>query len=284
MDHQQTTQGPAAQSRTIEDTAVHPEHIQVVSPGSGESGGVAEHDTGPSSTQNLISPSAQPRSQDNPYPDFERVTSPPRSRDGHVFLSSGRRQTLTSKQLNAGLPAPPQNATPEIDWIVPVEKGNGRRTLGERLQPTIDNAVKERDKYAQKSLWTGYALNIAIGLQVFLGALTTGLAAALPIGKQAQVSTSILGGLSTMAASYLARARGSGEPELSITRVKDIEQFLRECRAFQLDHAHEYGGHENIHLEDRLAVLRRRFEELLGNANGERRLSPVGITSTQAVP
>jgi hypothetical protein len=30
---------------------------------------------------------------------------------------------------------------------------------------------------------TGYALNIAIGLQVFLGALTTGLAAALS-GKQ----------------------------------------------------------------------------------------------------
>ena len=34
-----------------------------------------------------------------------------------------------------------------------------------------------------------------------------------------------LGGLATLVASYMARARGSGEPELSITRVKDLEQF-----------------------------------------------------------
>ncbi|KIJ19699.1 hypothetical protein PAXINDRAFT_69621, partial [Paxillus involutus ATCC 200175] len=75
------------------------------------------------------------------------------------------------------------------------------------------------------------------------------------------------GGLSTMVASYLARARGSNEPELSITRVKDLEQFLRESKAFQMDHAHEYGSHANG-LDGRLEDLRRRFEELLGNANG----------------
>lgn len=36
-------------------------------------------------------------------------------------------------------------------------------------------AMAERDKYAWKAKMTGYALNIAIGLQVLLGALTTGL-------------------------------------------------------------------------------------------------------------
>ena len=70
-----------------------------------------------------------------------------------------------------------------------------------------------------------------------------------------------------MVASYMARARGSGEPELSITRVKDLEHLLRECRAFQMDYAHEYGTPENG-LDNRLEDLRRRFEELLGNANG----------------
>lgn len=65
----------------------------------------------------------------------------------------------------------------------------------------------------------------------------------------------------------MARARGSGEPELSITRVKDLEQFLRECRAFQMDHAHEYSTPENG-LSERLADMRGRFEELLGNGNG----------------
>lgn len=77
----------------------------------------------------------------------------------------------------------------------------------------------------------------------------------------------VKGGLSTLAASYLARARGSGEPELSTSRVKDLEQFLRECMAFQIDHAHQYGTPENglnVQLDD----LRRKFEELLGNANG----------------
>ena len=70
-----------------------------------------------------------------------------------------------------------------------------------------------------------------------------------------------------MVASYMARARGSGEPELSITRVKDLEQFLRESRAFQMDHAHEYSTPENG-LGNQLEDLRRKFEELLGNANG----------------
>ena len=33
-------------------------------------------------------------------------------------------------------------------------------------------------------------------------------------------------------ASYLARAKGSNEPELSIARTKDLDQFIRECRTF----------------------------------------------------
>ena len=72
------------------------------------------------------------------------------------------------------------------------------------------------------------------------------------------------GALATLVASYLARARGSNEPELSITRTKDLEHFLRECNNFSDDHAN-YVGHD---LDDRLDNFRRRFEELLGNANG----------------
>jgi hypothetical protein len=34
----------------------------------------------------------------------------------------------------------------------------------------------EKDKYAFKAKLTGYALNAAIGLQIFFGTLTTGLA------------------------------------------------------------------------------------------------------------
>ena len=74
-----------------------------------------------------------------------------------------------------------------------------------------------------------------------------------------------IGALATLVASYLARARGSNEPELSITRHKDLDQFIRECRAFQMDHGDSAPGDE---YNDELVGFRRRFEELLGNANG----------------
>jgi hypothetical protein len=47
-------------------------------------------------------------------------------------------------------------------------------------------------------------------------------AAASP--KGAQISTSLLGGASTVVASFLARTRGSGEPELSRDRARDLEK------------------------------------------------------------
>ncbi|KAF9444684.1 hypothetical protein P691DRAFT_806971 [Macrolepiota fuliginosa MF-IS2] len=156
-----------------------------------------------------------------------------------------------------------------IDWIVPVDEKR-RKTVGERIQPTLDIAISERDKYAVKAKATAWALNSAIGLQVVLGSLTTGLSAVATTGKQTAITTTILGGLSTVVASYLARARGSNEPELSITRVKDLEQFIREAEAFQLDHGHIDTNEWDKELEQ----FRRRFEELLGNANGERKLSP----------
>ncbi|KAG1766707.1 hypothetical protein EDD22DRAFT_877920 [Suillus occidentalis] len=206
------------------------------------------------------------RDRNDPYTDFEPVPQPPpatRSRDGHMMRGLSRR-TVVSGQ------APASNSG--LGWIVPVEEKPHRRTIGERLDPTIANAERERTQYTIKAKMTGYALNIAIGMQVLLGALTTGLAAALS-GKQVSIGTTILGGMSTLVASYLARTRGSNEPELSITRVKDLDQFLRDCLAFKMDHGHEYGTTENG-LNIRLENLRRRFEELLGNADGQRKLSP----------
>ncbi|KAG2064341.1 hypothetical protein BDR04DRAFT_265996 [Suillus decipiens] len=160
----------------------------------------------------------------------------------------------------------------DLGWIVPVNEKPHRKTIRERLEPSIKDARREREQYAQKAKIAGYALNIAIALQVLLGALTTGLAAALS-GKQVSIATTILGGMSTLVASYLARMRGSNEPELSITRVKDLDQYLRDCLAFEMDHGHENGSDKNG-LNDRLEHLRKRFEELLGNADGQRKLSP----------
>ena len=75
---------------------------------------------------------------------------------------------------------------------------------------------------------------------------------------------SYTGALATLVASYLARARGSNEPELSITRTKDLDQFIRECQSFILDYGHIHG----TEFDSKLIGFRTRFEELLGNANG----------------
>jgi hypothetical protein len=73
-----------------------------------------------------------------------------------------------------------------------------------------------------------------------------------------------IGALATLVASYLARARGSNEPEVSVTRAKNLDQFIRECRAFQMDHGHVTGNE----FDDDLIGFRHKFEELLGNPNG----------------
>lgn len=56
-------------------------------------------------------------------------------------------------------------------------------SIKDRLSATLHDAESERDKYTRKAKYTGWALNIAIGLQVLLGSLTTGLSAVATRGK-----------------------------------------------------------------------------------------------------
>ena len=67
--------------------------------------------------------------------------------------------------------------------------------------------------------------------------------------------------MSTLAASYLAKARGSNEPEESIRRSQDLNSFIRDCEAFKLDHGHKIGPDH----DDMINRYRRRFEEIMGN-------------------
>lgn len=97
--------------------------------------------------------------------------------------------------------------------------------------------------------------------------------------------TSVLGGAGTVVASYLARARGSNEPELSIARTKDLQRFIRQCDAFVQDHGQETGFEdgdqagtidENKHaqmLDERIRRFRYDLEHLLGNGDGSVRFS-----------
>ncbi|GBE85679.1 hypothetical protein SCP_0802010 [Sparassis crispa] len=163
---------------------------------------------------------------------------------------------------NGNMPMPNASGYASVDVKEVSSSITREKTVYERLQPTLEHANTELAAYTLKARLTGYSLNACIGLQVLLGAVTTGVAAATT-GKSASIGVAVLGGLSTLAASYLARTRGSGEPEASTARCKDLENFIRECEAFTLDKGHVVGTEYDYVIEK----FRQRFEEIMGNVS-----------------
>ncbi|KAK0234609.1 hypothetical protein EDD85DRAFT_88605 [Armillaria nabsnona] len=160
-------------------------------------------------------------------------------------------------------PLPP---TPALDWIVPYESKIHVKTVEERILPTIIAAEVERKKYSERAMMKGYTMNITIGIQLLVGALTTAISA-LVTGREITIVLPILGGISTLTAAFLTRARGSNEPERSLMVARDLEQFIRECKAFLVDFG---SSTEDVHKRE-VQRLRNRFEEILRDADVEKK-------------
>ncbi|OCH93757.1 hypothetical protein OBBRIDRAFT_267003 [Obba rivulosa] len=219
-------------------------------------------------------------------------TAPPRPPSRAASFTGGRTHSRRDLRASAhslhsvrgnsqggGNPYVPREALARqqsvVDWIVPPPPPAGgppgpgsvgsadtqrERTVDARLRPTLIHANDELAKARVKARATGLAINIAIGIEVLLGALTTGIAAAVN-GHDTTTVIAVLGGLSTLAASYLARSRGTGQPEASILRCRDLENFIRDLEGFMLD----YGPYTGTEYDLMVAHYRRRFEEVLGN-------------------
>jgi len=158
----------------------------------------------------------------------------------------------------------------EMAWNAPSEREPPReKTVGQRLAPTSVIAAEELAKATKQATLTGWAQNIALGLQVLVGALTTALGAALS-GKNTSVAISILGATSTLITSYLARMRGSNEPQTSLLRAQTLDHFLREIEGFILDHGHEVEDK----WDDKINGFRLGLEKILGNQSGSLATSP----------
>ncbi|KAI0285711.1 hypothetical protein BC826DRAFT_918505 [Russula brevipes] len=143
------------------------------------------------------------------------------------------------------------------------------KTVGQRMKQTIVSATGEHTKATQKAMWTGRVQGTAMALQILIGALTTGLGAALS-GKSTSVAISILGGASTLVASYLARTKSSNQPQASRLRAQALDHFLREINAFVLDHGHEVGGK----WDEKINGFRLGLERILGNHPGSLTVGP----------
>lgn len=98
---------------------------------------------------------------------------------------------------------------PFDDHPQPSHHAHHGKTAGERLDPTLLTAIAEKEKYAFKARMTGFALNAAIGMQVVLGALTTGLSV-VTSGRQVCVFLNFLD--SFCVCSAFVCGFGSGNP------------------------------------------------------------------------
>ncbi|KAI9455706.1 hypothetical protein BJY52DRAFT_630564 [Lactarius psammicola] len=141
-------------------------------------------------------------------------------------------------------------------------------SVGARLYPTLEEAVRVRNNASLQAKWITYSINIAIALQVVLGALTTALGASLT-GNSTRISIAVLGSLSTLVASYLARTRGTSEPESSLLREQALSNFIRKLRAFILDHGTEKGYDQAIE------KYRKEFERLLSASDPNTKKPPL---------
>lgn len=162
-----------------------------------------------------------------------------------------------------------------LEWIPEKRREN---TVYDRLEPTLVIARVEQKKFESKAKQYGMALNVAIGLQVAVGALTTGVAAATT-GRSTSIGVSILGGLSTMLASFLAKARGSGEPDFSNLRARELDTFIREADAWILDHRYNVGSE----YDETINMFRARYERII-KTEGEDSASGTSFGTQQAGP
>jgi len=113
--------------------------------------------------------------------------------------------------------------------------------LSHLLSPTMTAATTASKNFGSRAFLLNWALNIAIALQVLLGALITALSAVVTSGSGTafSIGTLVLGTASTAVAGYVARARGTGEPDLSVKRQGDIDKFLRKCQAMIYDYEYD---------------------------------------------
>lgn len=87
---------------------------------------------------------------------------------------------------------------------------------------------------------------------------------------------SLLGGASTLVASYLARTKGTNEPQASRSRARALDHFLREIEAFDLDHGHEMGDK----WDEKIIGYRLGLESILGNRPGSVTVNAEGTNSS----
>ena len=86
---------------------------------------------------------------------------------------------------------------------------------------------------------------------------------------QIRISVAVLGSLATLVASFLARTRGSSEPESSLLREQALDHFIRRLRSFILDSGWQ-NGHDRV-----VENFRNELERLLNPSDPDAKKNPL---------
>ncbi|KAI9435136.1 hypothetical protein H4582DRAFT_2080055 [Lactarius indigo] len=133
-------------------------------------------------------------------------------------------------------------------------------SVGARLNPTLDEALKVRNSASLQAKWTMYSINIAIALQVLLGALTTALGASLH-------GNSVASRLLSRLILHVPGARASLKARCFAS--KRLATFIRNLRAFILDKGTEKGHDQAVE------KFRKEFERLLNASDPNAKRPPL---------
>jgi len=158
------------------------------------------------------------------------------------------------------------------------EKARDSKRKSSDLWSTLRAARHQRKKTKSRANWYKYTINIAMGLQILLGALVTGLSIVVS-PSHVGLTTSILGGISTVVSSYLARMRGTNEPQSSIDRVQELGEFIRKCEACIDDRLSKDDS-----LDPKIGEYRDEFEDILKGKTRKRKQSDENTNASDTVP
>ncbi len=91
-----------------------------------------------------------------------------------------------------------------------------------------------------------------------------------------QSNNQFQGILTTLAGAFLTKVRAGGEPETSTIQAHDLNQFVRKCEAFQIDHGHEVGDRHNDEIkqyrDDLELILRQKQIEYVRHLSSRSRI------------
>ncbi|EIN12915.1 hypothetical protein PUNSTDRAFT_141476 [Punctularia strigosozonata HHB-11173 SS5] len=138
------------------------------------------------------------------------------------------------------------------------DEGPDHNTVRGRLAATLREAQSFVDQSKATANLTGWGLTVVLFTQIAVGAVIT-LLSAIDNSRRGQISTAVLGAISTIISGYLAKVRHQDEPQKSERRHADLCRLIRTMDNYIDDYGDDPAA---AHMAD-VNRFRARLEDIL---------------------